>query len=78
MEKKDWEDETPEANAPTGIDPEDVIVGGRDDDPVSEAYARTGRADTNGTSGIPAYDEDAGKQRRELYDEGADLVSRID
>jgi hypothetical protein len=78
MDQKDWKDEAPEANAPTGIDPEDAIVGGRDEDPVNEAYGRTGRADTTGTSGIPAYDEDAGKQRRELYDEGADLVSRID
>jgi hypothetical protein len=78
MGQKDWQDETPEANSPTGINPEDVIVGGTDDDPVNEAYARTGRADTSGTSGIPAYDEDAGKQRRDLYDEGAEFVGRID
>ena len=78
MDQEKSKDETPEANAPTGIDPEDAIVGGRDEDPVNKAYGRTGRADTNGTSGIPAYDEDAGKQRRELYDEGADFVSRID
>lgn len=47
-------------------------------DPVSQAYARTGRADTSGISGIPASDEDAGEERRKLYEKGATLVSRID
>ena len=68
----------PEANAPTGMAPEDLIPDNPDEDPVSKAYARTGRADTTGISGIPASDEDAGRERRKLYEEGADFVSRID
>lgn len=72
------QEQAPEANAPTGLAPEDVIAGAADDDPVSEAYARTGRADTTGISGIPASDEDAGQERRKLYKEGAEIVSRID
>ena len=76
--RDDEQTEAPEGNAPTGINPEDVITGGDDTDPVNEAYARTGRSDTTGISGIPADDEDAGKERRELYEKGATLVSRID
>ena len=55
-----------------------MIAGAPDADPVSQAYARTGRGDTSGTNGIPASDEDAGEERRKLYDKGATLVSRID
>jgi hypothetical protein len=62
----------------TDARPEDVIAGAPDQDPVSQAYARTGRADTSGTNGIPANDEDAGEERRKLYKQGATLVSRID
>jgi len=66
-------------NEPNDVQPEDLISGGRDDeDPVTKAYARTGRADTTGISGIPASDEDAGDERRKLYEKGATLVSRID
>jgi hypothetical protein len=60
------------------VRPEDVITGAPGEDPVSQAYARTGRADTSGINGIPANDEDAGEERRKLYKEGATLVSRID
>ena len=60
------------------VRPEDVIIGAPDEDPVSRAYARTGRADTSGINGIPANDEDAGAERRKLYEQGATLVSRID
>ena len=60
------------------IPPEDLAAGGPDDDPVTSAYARTGHADTSGISGIPAEDEDAGDERRKLYDRGATIVSRID
>jgi hypothetical protein len=35
-----------------------------------------GRGST--ANGIPAFDEDTGKERKRLYDEGAGLVSRID
>lgn len=57
---------------------EDLISAGPDKDPVWEAYARTGRADTSGISGLAADDEDAGEERRKLYKNGAELVSRID
>jgi hypothetical protein len=29
-------------------------------------------------NGVPQYDDDAGEQRKKLYDNGATLVSRID
>ena len=64
--------------ADSDVQPEDVIAGARDEDPVSRACARTGRADTSGVNGIPASDEDAGEERRKLYEQGATLVSRID
>ena len=60
------------------VRPEDLIAGSPDKDPVDQAYARTGRADTSGINGIPASDEDAGEERRKLYERGAKLVSRID
>jgi hypothetical protein len=61
------------------VQPDDLISGGRDEeDPVTKAYARTGRPETTGVSGIPASDEDAGDERRKQYENGATLVSRID
>ena len=58
--------ERPEADSPTGIQPEDVISGGPDDhDPVQKAYGRTGRSATTGVNGIPASDQDAGEERGE-------------
>jgi hypothetical protein len=38
------------------------------------------RADGRGSdaNGVPAFDEAEGERRKKLYDEGADLVSRID
>ncbi len=69
----------PEATSATDLDVLlDELIPDEPEDPVIKAYARTGRADTTGISGIPASDEAAGKQRRELYKKGATLVSRID
>jgi hypothetical protein len=76
--EKTTEDETQKDTTTNDVRPEDVTAGSRDEDPVSQAYARTGRADTTGTNGIPANDEDAGEERRKLYEKGATLVSRID
>jgi len=81
--QKKAEDETPKETrtnetANNDVRPEDMLAGAPDADPVSQAYARTGRGDTSGTNGIPASDEDAGEERRKLYDKGATLVSRID
>ena len=45
---------------------------------MSKAYARVGRPDTVGVSGLPESDEDAGEERKKLYKKGAGLVSRID
>jgi hypothetical protein len=56
-------------DAPNDVQPED---------PVTKAYARTGRSDNTGVSGIAAGDEAAGDERRKLYEQGATLVSRID
>jgi hypothetical protein len=75
--KKNTADETPK-DTTNDVRPEDLIAGSPDEDPVSQAYARTGRADTSGINGIPASDEDAGEERRKLYEKGATLVSRID
>jgi hypothetical protein len=72
------QNETPNDTTNNDVRPEDVIAGAPDADPVSQAYARTGRADTSGINGIPASDEDAGEERRKLYEKGATLVSRID
>ena len=63
---------------PDGVAPEDFISAGADEDPVSQAYARTGRSDTTGISGVPADDDAAGEERKRLYERGADIVSRID
>jgi hypothetical protein len=76
--KKNTGDQTPKDTQTNDVRPEDLIAGSADKDPVSQAYARTGRADTSGISGIPASDEDAGEERRKLYEKGATLVSRID
>jgi hypothetical protein len=55
--------------------PGDATVGRRDD-----VTGRNDRTDGSGSSanGVPAFDEDAGDERRKHYDGGADLVSRID
>lgn len=41
---------------------------------------RSDRAEGRGSTadGVPAFDEDAGKQRKKQYDEGAGLVSEVD
>jgi hypothetical protein len=76
--KKNTGDETTKAKSTSNVRPEDLIVPSPNEDPVDRAYARTGRADTSGINGIPANDEDAGEERRKLYERGAKLVSRID
>jgi hypothetical protein len=72
------QDDANEQDVTSDVRPEDMIAGSRDEDPVTQAYARTGRPDTTGTNGIPAGDEDAGEERRKLYERGAEIVSRID
>jgi hypothetical protein len=72
------QDAANEQDVTSDVRPEDMVAGSRDEDPVTRAYARTGRADTTGTNGIPASDEDAGEERRKLYERGAEIVSRID
>ena len=57
---------------------DDFVAGPDEEDPVSKAYARAGRPDTVGVSGLPESDEDAGEERKKLYKKGASLVSRID
>ena len=76
-QKNSW-NETTTAKSTSNVRPEDLIAGSPSKDPVDQAYARTGRADTSGINGIPANDEDAGVERRKLYEQGATLVSRID
>lgn len=60
--------------------------GQRDSDAPPDATAEgdrfqnSDRANGRGSdaNGVPEFDEADGKRRRKLYDEGADLVSRID
>jgi hypothetical protein len=67
------------AEKETDLTPSDVTAGGPEtEDPVDRAYARTGHQDTSGISGFPAGDEDAGEERKKLYKNGAEIVSRID
>lgn len=51
--------------------PPDAVGGGRE-----ESDRDKGRGST--ANGVPEFDEDAGAERRRLYDEGAEIVSRID
>jgi hypothetical protein len=46
----------------------------------ADAHEESDRDGGRGSSanGVPAFDEDAGEQRRKLYEKGAALVSRID
>jgi hypothetical protein len=46
----------------------------------SDRFNNSDRADGRGSdaNGVPAFDEADGTQRKRQYDEGADLVSRID
>ena len=76
--EKNTRNETTKAKSTNDVGPEDLIAGSPSEDPVDQAYARTGRTDTSGISGMPANDEDAGEERRKLYQRGAKLVSRID
>ena len=50
-------------------------------EPGDDRLNNSDRADGRGSdaNGIPAFDEaEEGERRKKLYDEGADLVSRID
>lgn len=49
-------------------------------DPGNDRLNNSDRARGQGSdaNGIPEFDEADGTRRRKLYDEGADLVSRID
>ena len=49
-------------------------------DEDSDRLNNSDRADGRGSdaNGVPAFDDADGQRRRNLYDEGADLVSRID
>lgn len=49
-------------------------------DPGNDRLNNSDRARGQGSdaNGIPEFDEADGARRRKLYDEGADLVSRID
>jgi hypothetical protein len=50
--------------------PDDVVGQGVTEDPTAGARSTA--------NGIPAFDEDEGKQRRKLYEGGAGLVTKID
>ena len=54
--------------------PDATVESGRD------RFDNSDRANGRGSdaNGIPEFDEAEGERRRKLYDEGADLVSRID
>lgn len=47
-----------------------------DADAREESAREGGRGSS--ANGVPAFDEDAGEERRKLYEKGATLVSRID
>jgi hypothetical protein len=49
-------------------------------DAVGSGHEESDRDSGRGSdaNGVPAFDEASGRQRREQYDNGADLVSRID
>ena len=55
----------------------------RQSDATNDAVALAGVEEptagiTSTANGVPEFDEDAGKQRRDLYDRGAEIVSKID
>ena len=49
-------------------------------EPRGDAITNSDRADGRGSdaNGIPEFDEAEGETRKKLYDDGAELVSRID
>jgi hypothetical protein len=55
--------------------PPDVTAERRGDRMSDSDRAHGRRSDANG---VPEFEEADGERRRKLYDEGADLVSRID
>ncbi len=56
--------------------PPDSGIGGRPDDVTGSSDRAGGRGSS--ANGVPSFDEDSGRKRREQYDEGADLVSGLD
>jgi hypothetical protein len=56
--------------------PPDAAAGIRRDELTGTSDRSGGRGST--ANGVPAFDSDDDANRRRLYDEGADLVSRID
>ena len=55
----------------------DIDASGGDGAPERETSDRD-RGHGSTANGIPAFDEDAGAERKRLYDEGAGIVSRTD
>jgi hypothetical protein len=49
-------------------------------EPRGDRLNNSDRADGRGSdaNGVPAFDDAEGEQRRKQYDDGADLVSKID
>jgi hypothetical protein len=82
----------PENKKPTPHgDPLEDVIGGNQAQRPSDAQPAAAVGDTDAreesdreagrgssANGVPAFDEDAGEQRRKLYEKGATLVSRID
>ena len=56
--------------------PGDRVAGIRPEEVRGENYRSGGRGST--ANGVPASDEDDGRKRRKHYDQGAELVSKID
>jgi hypothetical protein len=54
----------------------DVVAGRHQEEIAGTTDRDEGRGST--ANGIPEFDEDAGKKRREQYEKGAGLVSGID
>lgn len=71
------EDVTEENRAQRQSDvPTDSGPGGRPEDLTGSSDRAGGRGST--ANGVPSFDEDSGRQRKQQYDEGADLVSGMD
>lgn len=56
--------------------PPDAIGGGREGRGGEESERDGGRG--SDANGVPAFDEADGERRRRAYDNGAEIVSRID
>jgi hypothetical protein len=60
--------------------PADAVAGERPEELLGANVAANDRADGRGSdaNGAPAFDEAEGARRRKLYEDGAELVSKID